>query len=62
MTVTVYPDSAEAVLYGGPGEADCAVVTGRVVVTGKHAAQVEALTVTLRGQRARVFQAQQALA
>ncbi|KAJ2818390.1 hypothetical protein IWW50_005837 [Coemansia erecta] len=61
-SVAVYLDSPEAIMYGGPREANTTAVTGRVVVTGKNAAQVTSLTVVLRAQRARMFQTQQSAA
>ncbi|KAJ2620205.1 hypothetical protein H4R22_005329, partial [Coemansia sp. RSA 1290] len=60
-SVSVYPDTAEAILYGGPSVANDAVVTGRVVVTGRNAGQVASLQVTLRAQRGRRFQGQQSM-
>ncbi|KAJ2023366.1 hypothetical protein IWW57_004142, partial [Coemansia sp. S610] len=51
-------DSPEAILYGGPGEAGGTLVTGRVTVAAKHTSQLTSLVVTLRPQRARLFQAQ----
>ncbi|KAJ2453860.1 hypothetical protein EV183_001930 [Coemansia sp. RSA 2336] len=61
-SVSVYPDTAEAILYGGPGVANAAVVAGRVVVTGRNAGQITSLQVTLRAQRGRRFQGQQSMA
>ncbi|KAJ1824955.1 hypothetical protein GGH91_000871 [Coemansia sp. RSA 2671] len=55
-------DSPEAILYGGPGEAGGTLVTGRVTVAAKHASQLTSLVVTLRPQRARLFQAQHPVA
>ncbi|KAJ2849709.1 hypothetical protein IWW36_002436 [Coemansia brasiliensis] len=60
-SVSVYPDTAEATLYGGPNVANDAVITGRVVVTGRSARQVASLQVTLRAQRGRRFQGQQSV-
>ncbi|KAJ1735617.1 hypothetical protein LPJ61_000455 [Coemansia biformis] len=62
ISVTLYPDSPEIILYGGPSDARGAIVTGRVVVTARSAAQLARLTVTLRPRRARLFQAQQSVA
>ncbi|KAJ1785039.1 hypothetical protein LPJ62_004395 [Coemansia sp. RSA 2167] len=62
ISVAVYLDSPEAIMYGGPREANGTAITGRVVVTGKNAAQMASLIVTLRGQRARMFHTQQSAA
>ncbi|KAJ2484788.1 hypothetical protein EV174_002173, partial [Coemansia sp. RSA 2320] len=56
MPLNLLLDSPEVILYGGPGEASSAFITGRVVVASKSANQLKALVVSLRPQRARRFQ------
>ncbi|KAJ2746654.1 hypothetical protein GGI20_001155 [Coemansia sp. BCRC 34301] len=55
-SLNIHLDSPEVILYGGPSEANVTFITGRVVVAAKHKAQLTSLTVTLRPQRARMFQ------
>ncbi|KAJ2781677.1 hypothetical protein H4R18_002730 [Coemansia javaensis] len=57
-SVTLFPDSPDILLHGGPGDAGDGVITGRVVVAGRQAAQVARVTVTLRTRRGRMFHAQ----
>ncbi|KAJ2249700.1 hypothetical protein GGI13_004200 [Coemansia sp. RSA 455] len=61
-SINILLDSPEAILYGGPGEASGTLITGRVSVSTKHTSQLTSLMVTLRPQRARLFQSQNPVA
>ncbi|KAJ2161592.1 hypothetical protein GGF46_001362 [Coemansia sp. RSA 552] len=60
-SITLHPDTTEALLYGGPKEASDTVITGCVLVSARNAAQLASLTVTLRPQRTRMFRAHHSL-
>ncbi|KAJ1965247.1 hypothetical protein GGI12_000897 [Dipsacomyces acuminosporus] len=60
-SVTLVLDSPEVVLYGRPNEASGSFITGKVIVSARHASQVRSLAVMLRPYKRRFFQSMQSV-